>query len=363
VTSAAALPEITVERAPHSRWVATDWSTVPFGSLYSDHMLVAEYRDGCWREAAVRPYGPLPLPPSISALHYGLSIFEGFKAHRAPSGEILLFRPSENARRLRRSAARFVMPEVPEALFLDGVNALVSMDEKWVPDHGAGALYIRPVLFSTDTSIRPKPGERFLFVVFTCPFASYYPAALDVLVTSRYVRAFPGGTGDIKPGGNYAPTFLADVEARARDCQTVLWLDGPEHRYLEECGAMNVFLVLGDRVVTPELSGTFLAGVTRDSVITLLRSMGHTVEERRVAIEEVLAAQKEGRLRECFGTGTAATISNVRRIHVDGEDLVLPPFGPAAVGPLVRERLVGIMSGRDPDPHGWVKRVTRDARR
>ena len=348
---------IRVERIAESRWVATDWSSVPFGSVYSDHMLVAEFQDGRWGEPVVRPYGPLPLPPSISALQYGLSVFEGLKAHRAPRGDVLLFRPRENARRLQRSAARFVMPEVPESLFLDGVKSLLRVDEKWVPAHGAGALYIRPVLFSADPSIRVKPGERFLFVVFACPFASYYPAALDVLVTRRYVRAFPGGTGDIKPGGSYAPTFLADVEARAQDCQAVLWLDGPEHRYLEECGAMNVFVVVGDRIVTPELSGTFLPGVTRESVITLLRSMGHQVEERRVAIEEVVAAHEEGRLRECFGTGTAATLSNVRRIHVDGADLILPPIEQRTIGPVVRERLVSIMNGREPDPYGWLESV------
>jgi branched-chain amino acid aminotransferase len=348
---------IRVDRVAESRWVATDWSTVPFGSVYSDHMLVTEFQEGRWQDPTIRPYGPLPLPPSITSLQYGLSVFEGLKAHRAPGGEVLLFRPRENARRLQRSAARFVMPEVPESLFLDGVKALLRVDERWVPAHGTGALYVRPVLFSVDSSIRVKPAERFLFVVFSCPFASYYPAALDVLVTRRYVRAFPGGTGDTKPGGNYAPTFLADVEARSRDCHTVLWLDGPEHRYLEECGAMNVFVVLGDSIVTPRLSGTFLPGVTRDCVITLLGEMGHHVEERLVAIEEVVAAHREGRLRECFGTGTAATLSHVRRIHVDDEDLVLPPIEDRTVGPAVRERLVAIMNGRHGDPCGWLEPI------
>jgi branched-chain amino acid aminotransferase len=249
------------------------------------------------------------------------------------------------------------MPEVPETLFVDGLKALLRVDERWVPAHGAGALYLRPVLFSVDPSLRVKPAERFLFVVFSCPFASYYPAALDVRVTRRYVRAFPGGTGDIKPAGNYAPTFLADAEAASRGCQTVLWLDGVEQRYLEECGAMNVFVVLGDRVVTPQLSGTLLPGVTRDSVITLLRGMGHPVEERRVAIEELLAAHREGRLRECFGTGTAATLSHVRRIHVDDDVLVLPPIEARTVGPAVREKLVAMMNGREADPHAWLEQI------
>src|SRR5262245_23272884 len=348
---------VLVEHTAKSRWVAADWSTVPFGSVYSDHMLVAEFQDGRWGTPVIRPYGPLALPPSISALHYGLSVFEGLKAHRGPDGEIRLFRPRENARRLQRSAARFVMPQLPESLFLEGVNALIGVDERWVPAHGAGALYIRPVLFSVDPSIRVKSAERFLFVVFSCPFANYYPAALDVLVTRRYVRAFNGGTGDTKPAGNYAPTFLADEEARSWDCQTVLWLDGAEHRYLEECGAMNVFVVIGDTVVTPQLTGTLLPGVTRDSVITLLREMGYRVEERRVALDEVMAAHREELLRECFGTGTAATLSHVGRIRLDDRVLVLPPVETRTVGPAVRERLTPIMEGRASDPHGWLERV------
>lgn len=349
--------DIRVERVRESRWVATDWSTVPFGSVYSDHMFVAEFHDGRWLDSSVRPYGPLPLPPSITALQYGLSVFEGLKAHRAPEGDILLFRPRDNARRMRRSAARFAMPEVPEELFLEGIRAMLRADERWVPTHGAGALYVRPVLFSVDSSIRVRPGERYLFVVFSCPFASYYPATLDVLVTRRYARAYPGGTGDVKPAGNYAPTFLAEAEARSRDCQTVLWLDASERRYIEECGAMNVFFVLDDRVVTPALSGTFLAGVTRDSVMTLLRERGRRMEERRVAVDELIVSHRDGRLRECFGTGTAATLAHVGRIRIEDQDLVLPPVEAREVGPAVRDHLVEIMSGRVPDTHGWIERI------
>ena len=348
---------VRVERVAESRWGLTDWSKAPFGGVYSDHMLVAEFQDGRWGEPAIRPYGPLPLPPSISALQYGLSVFEGLKAHRAPGGDVLLFRPRDNAGRLQRSAARFLMPAVPESLFVDGIKALLRVDERWVPAHGTGALYVRPVLFSADDLLRPGPAERFLFVVFSCPFASFYPPVLDVMVTRRYTRAFPGGTGDTKPAGNYAPTFLADFEARSEDCQTVLWLDAREHRFLEECGAMNIFVVLDDRIVTPALSGTVLSGVTRDSVITLLRDMGHEVEERRVAVEELLTAHREGRLRGCFGTGTAATLSQIRRIHIDDEDLVLPPNESRTVGAIVRERLVGIMTGREVDLHGWLEPI------
>ncbi|MFL5576544.1 MAG: branched-chain amino acid aminotransferase [Gemmatimonadaceae bacterium] len=348
-----------IERVPTSRLPGVDLSNVPFASVFSDHMLYAEYRDGAWQAPELRPYGPLPLAPSISALQYGVSAFEGLKAHRAPDGRVTLFRPTENARRLARSARRLAMPEVPESLFVDGLRALLRLDEGWVPPGDAGALYIRPTLFSIDESVRVKPAERFAFVIFTFPFGAYYAAPVDALVTERYVRAFPGGTGEVKPAGNYAPTLLADAEARDAGFGTVMWLDGLERRYVEECGVMNVFFVIADgadrvRVVTPAQGGTILPGITRDSALTLLRASGHTVEERRIAIDEVVEHHRAGGLLECFGTGTAATLSHIARIRWRDEDLVLPPVEARRVGPEVRERLVAIATGRTSDPYGWV---------
>ncbi len=345
---------IRIERVSESRW-SPEWSEQPFGTSFSDHMLVAEFTDGRWGAPVIKPFGPLPLPPSITSLHYGISAFEGLKAHRAPEGDVLLFRPRENARRFQRSAARLVMAEVPETLFLNGIRELLRVDERWVPPSGSGALYIRPVLFSVDPRIGVKAAERFLFVVFTFPFGAYFGSPVDVFVTRRYVRAFPGGTGDTKPAGNYGAALLAEQEARTQGCQSVLWLDGREQRYVEECGVMNVFFVLDDRVVTPELSGTILPGVTRESIITLLRDEGRPVEERRIAIDEVVEAHGEGRLREAFGAGTAATVTHIRRIRCDGQDLVLPPVEERRIGPAIRDRLVAIMSGAAPDPHGWVE--------
>jgi branched-chain amino acid aminotransferase len=249
------------------------------------------------------------------------------------------------------------MASVPEELFLDGLRQLVRLDRDWVPAGDQGALYIRPCLFSTDPSIRVKPADRYQFVIFTFPFGAYYAAPIDVLVCERYARAFPGGTGDVKPAGNYAPALLADREAQAAGCQSVLWLDAVERKYVEECGVANVFFVIGDEVVTPALGGTILPGVTRDSVITLLRHMGTSVRERRVSIDELVAAHDRGDLRECFGTGTAATVSHVRRIRHAGGDLVLPPIEQRAVGPAVRERLLAIATGRAPDPYGWLDTV------
>jgi branched-chain amino acid aminotransferase len=202
-----------------------------------------------------------------------------------------------------------------------------------------------------------KPAERFLFVIFTFPFGTYYAAPLDVLVADRYVRAFPGGTGDVKPAGNYAPALLADLEARDAGFQTVLWLDGLTRTYVEECGVMNVFFVIGNEVVTPSLEGTILPGVTRESIMTLLHDMSVSVRERRITISEIVEAHDRGTLRECFGTGTAATISHVRRIRYGNRDLELPPVDGRTVGPAVRARLVAIATGQAPDPHGWLHAV------
>jgi branched-chain amino acid aminotransferase len=206
------LPDVRVERVRESR-LPSNLESVSFSSVRSDHMLVAEYREGAWREAEIRPYGPLPLPPSISALQYGVSVFEGLKAHRMPGGDVAIFRPRDNARRLNRSAARLAMPEVPEELFVSGLRELVRLDQAWVPAHGKGALYLRPCLFSIDESVRVKPAEKYLFAVFTFPFGTYYAAPVDVLVSDCYVRAFPGGTGEVKPAGNYAPALVADRAA------------------------------------------------------------------------------------------------------------------------------------------------------
>lgn len=348
---------IRIERVSQSRLPGVDLTQVQFGSVFGDHMLIAEFGEGAWEWPTLRPYGPLPLPPSISALQYGISVFEGLKAHRAPGGEVLLFRPGENAKRINRSAARLAMPQIPERLFLSGLRALVNLDRDWVPPAGVGALYIRPCFFSVDQSIRPRPADQYLFVIFTLPFSSYYASSLNVLATDRYTRAFPGGTGDVKPAGNYAPALLADREAHDQGFDSVLWLDGREHRYVEECGVMNVFFVVDGRVITPELGGTILAGITRDSVIALLREMNLTVSERPISIDEIMRYHAEGRLTESFGTGTAATVTSIQRIRYRDHDLRLPLVAQGMVGPSVRERLVAIMAGRISDRHGWVERV------
>jgi len=346
-----------IDRVAISRVQEIDFATVPFGATFSDHMLSVEFEEGRWSDGLIRPYGPIPLPPSISALQYGISVFEGMKAHKSPAGRPLLFRPRENARRLQRSAARLAMPAVPESLFLDGLRELVRLDQAWIPPAKMGALYIRPILFSVDPSIRVKPADRYQFVIFTSPFGAYFSAPVDVLVSERYVRAFPGGTGDTKPAGNYAAALVADQEAREAGFNSVMWLDAQERRYVEECGVMNVFFLLGEDVVTPSLSGTILPGITRDSVITLLRDLGYRVKEDRISMDELLKSYERGELRECFGTGTAATVSHVRRIRYKDRTLELPPIEHRKVGAAVREKLLAVMTGREPDTHGWVESI------
>lgn len=337
-----------------SRLKQTTLTDLPFGAVFSDHMLLAQYSDGRWQRIEIRPYGPIPMAPSISALHYGLSVFEGQKAFRTLQDRVVLFRPGENFERFRRSCARLVLPLVPSEIFLGGIMELVRLDRAWVPPSHAGSLYIRPVLYGTDENISVRPATSCHFVVFTCPVGTYYADAVDLLVSTDRVRAFPGGTGDIKPAGNYATAMLATRQAQEAGYHNVLWLDGREHRYIEECGVMNVFFVIGEKVITPELSGTILPGVTRDSVIRLLRDMNVIVEERPVQIDEVVAAYESGTLRECFGTGTAATIAHVRRIGYRGIDLTLPPTESRSVGNGVLAALTRLRTGLSEDKHGWL---------
>lgn len=338
-----------------SRLSQVDFDDLPFSSVFSDHMMVAELDAGGWGEARIQPYGPLPLPPNISGLQYGISAFEGLTARRSAAGDVLIFRPWENARRLNRTAVRLAMPEVPEELFLDSLRRLLRLDRGWVPPLGKGALYIRPSLFSVDPSMRVKPAERYLFTIVSAPFGTYYSAPVEALVEQRYVRAFPGGTGDVKPAGNYAPTLVPEREAQAAGCTTVLWLDGVERRLVEECGVLNVFFVVEDRILTPALSGTLLPGITRDSALYLLRAAGWRVEERPIAIDEVVERHRRGELRECFGTGTAALVSQIGRLRYAGADLVFPRGG--EVGEQVRRSLLDIMTGEVADPAGWVERI------
>ena len=349
-------PAIRVQRVTASRLSEVDLANVAFGRVYSDHMLSARCEDGVWDEPRIVPFGDLSLHPATAVLHYAQAIFEGMKAHLTDDGIPVLFRPEENWRRMNRSARRMVMAEVPEEIFLGGIRELVRLDRGWIPANEHGSLYIRPFLFASDPYIGVSPSREYRFYVMTAPVGAYYEGSVDLYVTRKWIRAAEGGIGEAKAAGNYSASYYGMKEAREHGCDNVLWLDSKEHRFIEECGTMNMMFVIGDRVVTPPLGGTILPGITRDSAIRLLRDeMGRVVEERPVSIDEVAEAGEAGALRECFGVGTAAVVTPVARLTGGGVEVRLP--GETPLQDELRDRLTSIRLGRRPDPYGWVDRL------
>jgi len=347
---------IPITKVEASRRESVDFRALPFGSVFSDHMFRTRYHDGAWDHGEIVPYGAIQIHPTARALQYGISMFEGFKTHRTPEGDAAIFRPDMNWRRLNRTARRLAIPEIPEGMFMAAVEELVRLDRAWVPDPEDGSLYIRPTCFCTDENLNVQPGTDFTFLIVTGPFGPYFSGELGLIASTEYVRAFPGGTGDVKVGGNYAPTLLATRDAQAAGYQNVIWLDGVERRYIEECGVMNVFFVIDGIAVTPALEGTILPGVTRDSILVLLADFGIPSEERRISIDEILAAHDSGTLSEAFGVGTAATVAPIDRLGLDGRDIRLEDRE-GSVARRLEAELQGIQTGRIDDRHGWLVRV------
>jgi branched-chain amino acid aminotransferase len=349
------MPDVlSVTRTSESRLSEAVRENSEFGATFSDHMMVADCEGGTWGEPQIIPYGPLLLSPSVSALHYGQSVFEGFKAHRTIDGRVVLFRPRDNHARLNRSAARLAMPEVPASVFMDGVVELLRLDREWVPHREGGALYVRPLYFATEEALFVRAAKRYRLVIITCPVGPYFGEPIRVLAEERYVRAFPGGTGDVKPAGNYAAALLAGRLAQEHGFHNVLWLDAIEHRFVEECGVMNVFFVVGSVVITPPLTGTILPGLTRDSVLTLLDDLGIEAKERLITIDEVFQAHADSELKEAFGVGTAATVAPIERIGYREREIQLPVGQPGSIGGKVRALLQAIQTGRKADKHDWL---------
>lgn len=354
-------PKIKTTCVTNSRRSEIDMNNIPFGKIFSDHMYVVKYENGKWGEPEIKPYGTLEMTPSISALHYGQAIFEGMKAYRGQDDEVLLFRPKDNLRRFNHSANRLCMPEVTEELFVNGVKELVKLDKQWIPTPDQGTLYIRPCMFAVDEAVGVKASDSYLFVIFTSPVGPYYKEPVNLLATKEYTRAAIGGMGNAKAAGNYAAALLPDKIAKSQGYHNVLWLDARLHQYIEECGTMNIFFVIENTVVTPQLTGTILAGVTRDSVIRLLmdnkEKLGVTVEKRRISIYELDEAYNQREFHEAFGAGTAAVISHINKIGFAGRDMVLPPVSARKIGPWLYKTLYEIQTGILPDPYGWVVKV------
>jgi len=336
-----------------------------FGQVFTDHMFVLDYSEPeGWHGARVIPYAPLSLEPAAAVFHYAQEAFEGLKAFRQPGGRVVLFRPERNCSRLREAAARLCMPDVDPDLHLQAIETLVDVDRDWVPDAPGTALYVRPTLMATEPFLGVRPARNYSFFIILSPVGAYYREGLNpvkIWVERNYTRAARGGLGAVKAGANYAASLLAAREAQKRGYSQVLWLDAREHRYCEEMGVMNLFVRIGDEVVTPPLDGTALGGITRDSVLTLLRDWGITARERTLSIDELDSAYATGKLREVFGCGTAAVISPVGELGIDDRKLVINEGRIGELSQRLYDAITGIQYGKIADPHGWIHEVKRSS--
>lgn len=349
---------IKISLTTQSRLSEVDFNNIPFGRVFSDHIFVVDYADGRWQTPEIKPFEAMALSPACSALHYGQSIFEGMKANLdAQTGDVLLFRPEKNAARLNSSAIRMGMPTLPVETFLEGLKTLIKIDRKWVPNVEDSALYIRPFMFANDHFIGVKKAQNYRFIIFTCPVGAYYPKPVSVWIEKDFKRAFPGGTGAAKAAGNYAATLYPASLANEKGYDQILWTDGIESKYVEEIGTMNVFFVIDGKVLTPELDGTILEGITRESVVQLMKNKGILVEERKVSVDEILAAHKNGTLEEVFGVGTAATITHISDLGYEDVRYALPSIPDRKISNSIKKELVNIKLGLLPDPHDWIVRM------
>ena len=355
------MQEIRVELTKHPKQKPADESKLGFGTIFSDHMFVMNYDEGeGWHDPRIVPFGNFEISPAAMCLHYGQSVFEGMKAYRAIDGRILLFRPDRNMARLNSSCDRLCIPLIDEKFAEKAIEKLVSVEKDWVPHTDGTSLYLRPFIIGVDPKIGVHPASHLLFFVLCSPSGAYYPEGLNpvkIYVETNYVRAVRGGMGFTKTAGNYAASLKAQDEAEKKDYTQVLWLDGVERKYIEEVGTMNVFFVIGNEIVTPALQGSILPGITRMSAIELLKSWGMKVSERRLSIQELADAYASGKLKEAFGTGTAAVISPIGHLRWENDVMEI---NDGKIGPISRklyDTLTGIQWGKIKDEFGWTIEV------
>ncbi|MFF8847073.1 branched-chain amino acid aminotransferase [Streptomyces sp. NPDC015127] len=333
-----------------------------FGRHFTDHMVTIKWTEGRgWHDAELVPYAPLSIDPANMTLHYAQEIFEGLKAYRRPDGSVVTFRPEANAKRFQSSARRLAMPELPVDLFIAACDALVEQDKAWVPAHGGEeSLYLRPFMIASEVGLGVRPANEYLFIVIASPAGAYFPGGVkpvSIWLSEDRVRAVPGGMGDAKTGGNYAASLLAQAEAAAKGCDQVAYLDAVEHKWVEELGGMNLYFVYGDRIITPELTGSLLAGITRDSLLQLAKDLGYTSEEGRVSIDQWRADTENGTLTEVFACGTAAVITPVGRVKSAGGEWTQSDGEPGKVTMTLRKALLDIQTGKAEDVHGWTHQL------
>lgn len=350
--------QISVEKTTQSKLSQVNFNNIVFGKQFSDHMFVVDYKDGEWKDLSIKPYEKLSLSPACAALHYGQAVFEGMKAYKNEQGEIFLFRPEENAKRINVSASRMCMPEIPQDIFLEGLKKLIEIDAGWVPSVKGCSLYIRPFMFASEQILGVRPANEYKFIIFTSPVGAYYSEPVHVKIEKKFTRAAEGGVGYAKAAGNYAAALYPAKIAQEQGYHQLVWTDAKEHKYIEESGTMNIMFHINDKIITPSLDfQTTLAGITRDSVITLLKEWGVTVEERRVTVEEVVKAAKNGSLKDVFGTGTAATIAQVASISEEEVKYNLPDIASRELSNKLDSYLKKLRHGEVEDKHNWLVKL------
>jgi branched-chain amino acid aminotransferase len=352
------MSKISIEKISQSKITEVDFSNIVFGKQFSDHMFVADYKDGKWSDFKILPFGKIEVSPACAALHYGQAVFEGMKAYKNDQNEVLLFRPFENAKRLNISASRLCMPEIPEEIFMEGLSQLIKIDADWVPNTKGSSLYIRPYMFASEQLLGVRPATEYKFIIFTAPVNSYYAEPVNVKVETTYSRATEGGVGYAKAAGNYAAALYPAKLGQDAGYQQLIWTDSVNHEYIEESGTMNIMFHVGDKLITPNLDlKTTLAGITRKSVITLAKDLGIEVEERRVSVTEIIKAAKEGSLKDVFGTGTAATIAQVASITFNDEKFELPKVEGRELSNKIASMLDDIKHEKVEDKYNWIYKV------
>jgi len=340
-----------------SRLSEVDFSNILFGRVYSDHMFTADYKDGQWSNFKIEPYESLKFQPGSAVLHYGQSVFEGLKAYKNENGEILVFRPLDNFKRINLSAERMCIPQIPEEIFMGGIRELLKIDREWVPGLPGTSLYIRPFAFALDEYIGIRPSDTYKFIIFTCPVGAYYSKPVRVKIETHFTRAVEGGTGYAKAAGNYAASLYPAQLAHENGYDQLIWTDGKEHKYIEEAGTMNVMFIKNNTLITADTGDSILAGITRDSVLKLAQEWGIKTEVRKIEVKEIIDAAIKGEISEAFGTGTAATIAQIDSIGFDGVDYKLPPVESREFSKKVLRTLDDIKLGRIEDKYNWIYRI------
>lgn len=343
---------IRVESTTTSRLSQVDFNNLKFGQVMTDHMLVANYENGAWTDVSVVPYGDISVSPSMSALHYGQAIFEGIKAYKFADGTVSIFRPDQNLIRFNKSAARLQMPAVPEEIFIGGLKVLLNVDRAWVPSLEGTALYIRPYMFATEAALGVHPSISYKFIIICCPVGAYYSKPISLKVETHYTRAVEGGVGFSKNAGNYALSLYPTQLANDEGYDQIMWTDAREHKYVEEAGTANLIFRIGDKIITPH-GDTILHGVTRRTIIELAEKWGYQTEQRKVSVQELLDGIKDGSVSEAFAAGTAATITHISRIGLNGVDYELPAVETRDFSNKVLDYLDQLRYGLIEDPFGW----------